>query len=105
MPADDDGPLTLCVLLWPRPGQDDALSHYEDAVLALLADHGSRIVSRVRRTASDGPAAEGPLEVQVIELPSGEALAAYMADPRRAALAVDREAAIERTQILEVTPR
>ncbi|WP_425955668.1 hypothetical protein [Xylanimonas sp. McL0601] len=103
--ADDDLPLTLCVLLWPLPGQDDALTAYEDAVLALLPDHGARLVSRVRRTASDGPAGDGPLEVQVIELPSGEALAAYMADPRRTALAVDRDAAIARTQILDVEPR
>ncbi|MCL1869906.1 MAG: hypothetical protein FWF90_05780 [Promicromonosporaceae bacterium] len=95
-------PLTLCVLLWAHPGQDDALTAYEDTVLALLPDHGSRLVSRVRRTAGGD---DDPLEVQVIDLPSREALAAYMADPRRTALEASREAAIARTRVLEVTAR
>lgn len=104
----------LCVLLWARPGQDDALTAYEDAVLALLPDHGARLVSRVRRTAAPAVTLEprgwtddvtDPLEVQVIELPSRAALDAYLADPRRTALNADRDAAVARTRILEVTAR
>ena len=34
---------TLCVLLWARPGADDALTAYEDRVLALVSEHGGRI--------------------------------------------------------------
>lgn len=93
--------LTLCVMLWARPGQEDSLSAYEDGVLRLLADHGARVVSRVRRI-EDG---EGPAEVQVIELPGEDALAAYMSDPRRTRHADVREAAIERTEMMRVTPR
>ncbi|WP_242496424.1 hypothetical protein [Xylanimonas protaetiae] len=107
--------LQLCVLLWARPGQDDALTAYEDAVLALLPDHGARLVTRVRRATSSTVVpldvqgwtddVTDPLEVQVIELPSRAALDAYLRDPRRTALDADRDAAVDRTRILEVTAR
>jgi len=35
-----DDSLLLCCLLWAVPGQADAMSAYEDAVLALLPEHG-----------------------------------------------------------------
>jgi hypothetical protein len=90
--------LTLAVLLWPRPGEDDALSAYEDDVLALLPDHGGRVVSRVRRR----PGEDGPLEVQIIDLPDDSALDGYLADPRRVKLAGIRDRAIARTNVLRV---
>jgi uncharacterized protein (DUF1330 family) len=89
----------LSVLLWERPGQAAALGAYEDQVLPLLADHGGRVVSRVRRAAGE---ADGPLETHLLRLPSQAALDAYMADERRVALATARDAAIERTEIQRV---
>lgn len=38
----------LCVLLWPRPGATEALIAYEDKILALLDEHGGRILLRAR---------------------------------------------------------
>jgi uncharacterized protein (DUF1330 family) len=90
--------LTLCVLLWPTPGNEDALIAYEDEVLALLGDHGARVVQRVRRV--DDTA--GPFEVQIIELPGEQALADFMADPRRTASADVRDRVIARTEIIRV---
>jgi uncharacterized protein (DUF1330 family) len=90
--------LTLAVLLWPHPGQDDAVCAYEDKVLALLPDYGGRVVSRVRRR----PAEEGPFEVQIIDLPDEAALEGYLADPRRARLADVRDRAIARTDVIRV---
>ena len=90
--------LTLCVLLWPTPGHDEVLVAYEDEVLALLGDHRARVVQRVRKV-GDG---DGPLEVQIIELPDEEALAGFMADPRRVAAADVRDRAIARTEIIRV---
>jgi uncharacterized protein (DUF1330 family) len=80
-------PVTLCVLLWARPGQENALTSYEDQVLALLPDHGARVLDR-----------GAPTEVQRLEFPSAAAIDAYMKDPRRTALAADRDAAIARTE-------
>jgi uncharacterized protein (DUF1330 family) len=80
------------------PGRETELSEYEDRVLAFLPDHGARIVQRVRAV---DPAA-APLEVQVIEFPSEAALEAYLADPRRAALADRRERAVARTEVVRV---
>ena len=54
--------LTLCVLLWAHPGTEDALAAYEDAVLALVAEHGGRVVQRARSSGAD----EQPLEIQVL---------------------------------------
>jgi uncharacterized protein (DUF1330 family) len=90
--------LTLAVLLWPHPGEDDALGAYEDEVLALLPDHGGRVVSRVRRQ-TDG---DGPLEVQIIDLRDEAALDSYMADPRRTRLTEIRDRAIARTDVIRV---
>ncbi|HEY3724755.1 MAG TPA: DUF1330 domain-containing protein [Acidimicrobiia bacterium] len=90
--------VTLCVLLDAVPGRETELSEYEDRVLAFLPDHGARIVQRVRAV---DPAA-APLEVQVIEFPSEAALEAYLADPRRAALADRRERAVARTEVVRV---
>jgi uncharacterized protein (DUF1330 family) len=91
--------LRLCVLLWPHPGREDALRAYEDAVLALLGEHGARLVARehIGRTSD-----EDPSEVQIIELEDDAALEAYLSDPRRLALEGDRASAIARTQVLRV---
>src|SRR5215469_369081 len=90
--------LTLCVLLWAQPGADDALVAYEDRVLALVPEHGGRVLQRARSGGVDGQ----PLEVQLIEFPSAAALDAYMADGRRTSLAAERDRAIARTQVIDV---
>jgi hypothetical protein len=90
--------LTLAVLLWPHPGEADALCAYEDDVLALLPNYGGRVVSRVRRQAGE----EGPLEVQAIDLPDEAALNGYLADPHRARLADARDRAIACTEVIRV---
>jgi uncharacterized protein (DUF1330 family) len=88
----------LCVLLWANPDAEGALSRYEDQVLELMADHGARVLQRVRSAGLDG----APTEVQILEYPSEDALEAYVADERRTALAGDREAAIARTEVIPV---
>ncbi len=89
---------TLVAMLWPLPGQEQLLVEYEDAVLALLPTYGCRVIERVRRTDDT----DGPFEVQIIEYPDEEAVAAYMVDPARLALANVHARAIERTQVVRV---
>ena len=60
--------------------------------------HGGRVLQRAR---SSG-AGEQPLEIQLLEFPSAQALAAYQADGRRQALAGERAGVIARTDIIEV---
>ncbi|MFD4991902.1 hypothetical protein ACFWH7_06380 [Cellulosimicrobium cellulans] len=93
--------VTLCVLLWPTEGNAGLLSRYEDDVLALVPVHGGRVLSRVR--ALPGQDSTLPTEVQVIEMPDDDALAAYMADPARMALAGVRDQAVARTDIVRVS--
>ena len=90
--------LTLCVLLWTRPGADDALTAYEDRVLSLVPEHGGRVLQRARSSGADGQ----PLEIQFLEFPSTEALGHYMADERRTVLPGERDRAIARTDVIEV---
>ena len=89
--------LKPCVMLWTA-GNDQALTEYENTVLALLPKHGGEVVSRVRRV-SEG---DGPREVQVIHLPDESALQAYMNDPDRLALSDIHRRAVERTEVLTV---
>jgi uncharacterized protein (DUF1330 family) len=86
----------LTAILWANPGQEKLLVEYEDAVLQLIPKHGGRVIERVR---AEQPG-DGPYEVQIIELPSDEALADYMVDPARVALADVHKKAIARTEVL-----
>ncbi len=90
--------VTLCVLLWAREGRKAELISYEDRVLQLLPDHGGRVLQRARAAGEAGQ----PLEVQLVQFPSEEALTGYMTDARRVALSSVRDAAIERTEVLRV---
>src|SRR3984885_1865738 len=74
--------LTLCILLWARPGAEDGLIAYEDQVLAMAADHQGRVLQRVRGGGANGQ----PLEVQLLEVASAHALGEVMAAPRRRSL-------------------
>ena len=86
------------VFLWPHPGMEQALIAYEDAVLALVNEHDGKVVHRARTDGADGR----PLEIQLFEWASQEAMDSYMSDPRRTALSADREQAIARTEIVPV---
>lgn len=97
-----ENPVDLCVLLWARPGCAEALAAYEDRVLALFPEHGGRVVRRGSVTGGD---ADSPTEVQYIEFPSEAAMHACLTDPRRLAMAAERDAAIARTDIHRIVPR
>ena len=88
---------TLCVLLWAHPGQADTMAAYEDRVLSLLTEHDGTLVQRLRAHEPDGPH-----EIQIIAFASRAGFDAYMADPRRTALAQERDRVIARTELLHV---
>jgi uncharacterized protein (DUF1330 family) len=90
--------LCLCILLWPNVDEEQALAAYEDRVLELMGGHGARVLQRARTDGSGG----SPLEIQLLEFPSEEALASYMQDERRVALAGERDAAVARMDVLRV---
>jgi uncharacterized protein (DUF1330 family) len=90
--------MTLCVLLWAKPGADDALVAYEDKVLDLVPEHGGSVLQRARSNGADGQ----PLEIQLLEFPSAAALNAYVTDTRRLSLADERDRAVARTDVMEV---
>jgi hypothetical protein len=96
-PQPDDA-IMLCCLLWAHPGQEAALVAYEDQVLAFVPDHRGEVLERVRGDGSLGH----PLEVQIYRFADQSALDAYIADPRRVALADERDRVIARTDLFAV---
>jgi uncharacterized protein (DUF1330 family) len=90
--------LTLCVLLWARPGAEDGLIAYEDQVLGLVPDHQGRVLQRARGSGTAGQ----PLEIQLLEFASAQALEEFMADPRRQSLTAERDRVISKTEIIDV---
>ena len=88
----------MCVLLWAQPDADHALIAYEDRVLALVPEHGGRVLNRARSSGADGQ----PLEIQLLEFPSAAALSGYMTDSRRVVLADDRDRAVAKTEVINV---
>jgi hypothetical protein len=79
-----DESFTLAFLGYADTDRADRASAFEDEVLALLADHGARVVHRGRRAAHEDAAL--PLEVHLLWFPHRAALDAYLADPRRQSL-------------------
>lgn len=90
--------LTLCVLLWVRPGAEDGLISYEDTVLGIAGQYGCRVRQRLRGDGSGGK----PFEIQLLEFPSKGKLDEFMADDRRQSLAGERDEAISKTEVIEV---
>ncbi len=88
----------LCCFLWARAGQETGLTDYESRVLALVPAGGGEVVQRVVSDGSDGR----PHEVQVFRFPTQDALDSYLEDPRRSALADEREKVIARTDSFPV---
>ena len=93
--------VNLCVLLWAHDGRDADLSAYEDQVLGLLTEHNGQVVHRARTVPRNSNSDE-PTEVQLLRFASEAALDSYMLDPRREALADQREKAIAMTEIMRI---
>lgn len=79
-----DGPFTIAFVGRADPALVEAAGAFEDAVLALLPDHGATLVYRGRR--APGQDESLPAEVHLIRFPHRAAFAAYLADGRRQAL-------------------
>nr|GID81378.1 hypothetical protein Ade03nite_03020 [Actinoplanes derwentensis] len=88
------------MLLWARPGQEQALEAYENAVLTLLADHDGRLLQRARTL--PGAADAAPAEIQLIEFGGQAGYDGFLADERRTAMTARRDAAVARTEIYPV---
>lgn len=70
------------------------MAHYEDQVLALLGDHGGRLLARIRSV--DGPWSE----VQLIEFVCEQGVESFRQDPRRLALSALGDESIASTTIV-----
>ena len=92
------GPVTLCVLLWARPGTEGGLIAYEDQVLDIASGYGGRVLQRARSGGGDGQ----PLEIQLLEFPSAQAVGEFMTDGRRQGLAGERDRVVARTEVIDV---
>ncbi|MBO0855441.1 MAG: hypothetical protein J2P18_16950 [Nocardia sp.] len=90
----------MYVFLWAHPGMERALSDYEDAVLALVGEHGGQVLQRSRADGLDGR----PVEIQLLQWATQDRFDGYIADPRRTRLADARDRAVARTEIVPVRP-
>lgn len=95
----DSDAMTLCCFLWAHDNRAAALTDYETRVLAFVADAGGEVVSRVATDGADGK----PHEIQIFRFPSQHSFDTYMTDPRRTALAAERDLAIARTELFPVS--
>ena len=89
--------MTVTFLMLARlpEGGLDAFEAYERAVLPLLAEYGGRLERRLRTS-------DDQVEAHLIAFPGDEDLAAYRADPRRAAAAPLLEASGAVVELLAV---
>lgn len=87
--------LTLLLIARVPPGGFEAFDAYEREVLPLLAEHGGRLERRLRST-------DDRVEAHVVSFPGEAELAAYRADPRRAAAAPLLAASGAEVELVEV---
>ena len=89
----------LDVRLTYVPGQEADGADYERTVLGYWREHGGEVLAAFRPAAwANGMRAAD--EVQHLRIPSRAQLDAYMADPRRVALAHVRDRAIATTEVV-----
>jgi hypothetical protein len=69
-----------------------------NSVLSLVAEHGGIVLQRARSDGSDNR----PIEIQICQWESQAAMDSYMSDPRRLALANERDRVVARTEIVPV---
>jgi hypothetical protein len=100
--SDPDRPFTLGFVGHTTPDLAARAAEYEDAVLALLADHGARLVYRGRRSAGEDPAL--PFEVHLLWFPNRAAFHAYLADDQRAELLRRFGEVFTSKQVVELEP-
>jgi hypothetical protein len=93
------------ILTW-RSGlrRSSAPASAADMLLRLVAEHGGRVLERGTVLPGSQHDGEPPAEVQFLEMPSEASLDAYMNDPRRVAMAAERDAAIARTDLFRIQP-
>lgn len=91
-------PMTLVSVLTVRRDAIAAFRAFERHAAAVMADHGGRIERAV--VVDPDPASPTLREVHVVTFPDAAALAAYRADPRLAARAHLRDAAVTATEVL-----
>lgn len=94
-----NGIIRLGVLLWAHDGRQSELIAYEDRVLAFVGDHDGVVLQRARTDGRD----DQPLEIQLFEFPSQSALDGYLNDERRLALADERDHAVARTEMMNIS--
>lgn len=99
MTNEPDPAVLLCCLLWAHPGQEAALSDYENRVLAFLPAHDGALVQRATSDGADGQ----PNEVQIYRFVNQAAFEGYRDDPRRTELSAQRDRVIARTELFPVT--
>lgn len=91
--------LYLVVRLTYAPGQAHGGAEYERTVLQFWREHGGEVIAAFRPAPwSDGSRAAD--EMQLLRIPSREQLDAYLADPRRVALASVRERTVASTEVV-----
>lgn len=86
----------MTVRLWVKDAQFDTFAAYEKRAFALMARHGGKVLS-VEQT--HGSAGSAPDEIHVLEFPGEPAFASYRNDPEVLAMADQREACIEKTEV------
>lgn len=97
------------VQLWAQPGRYEDLRRAEDDLLALAADHGGVVVTRVRPLAhgdGTGPfdTSALPDEVHVLRFDGPLELDAFLRDPRRARIDTSAIARTEVNPVASVLP-
>ena len=95
--------LTIGFSGYTDPQSASKAHEFEDAVLALLPDHGANVVFRGCRAPGQGD--HLPLEMHVLWFPDETAFQSYLDDPRRSALLAQFGEVFSTKHAVELTPR
>jgi uncharacterized protein (DUF1330 family) len=89
----------LVVHLTYVAGREAEGAEYERTVLAYWREHGGEVIAAFRPAVwADGTRAAD--EIQLLAIPSRAQMDAYLADPRRVALAAVRDRSVAKTELV-----
>ena len=95
--------LTIGFSGYADPEHASKAHEFEDAVLALLPDHGANVLFRGCRATGQGD--HLPLEMHVLWFPDERAFQSYLNDPRRSAILAQFGEVFSTKHAVELTPR
>lgn len=95
--------LYFIMMIFVKPGKEAVFHEFEELAIPLLAEHGGRLIYRLRPTDDSyiSSEEERPYEIHFLSFASEEAFRSFAKDPRRASFVHLRDESIRESYLIK----